>query len=207
MITKGLFSSHKSIFTFFFVLFLVAGCASTTSYKTAESLNKGDIVVGVGGSTISVFPDISGAAAIEPYARYGVTDSLDVELKYLLGPIASAKYSFEKNAVEKTQNAVEFGLAHIDIGFFEDAKATDVYTSILHTRQFGKLGSITMGPKLILRTTSNDDFIYILGAFANYELKLGDHWSVIPETALHISPQDSDKTVLLTVGGGLNYTF
>jgi hypothetical protein len=148
-------------------LWLVSGCASMSCMQTARVTEKGRFVGGFGGGAVSVglgVMDSSNKEVIfrapfaEIFARYGVTEKLDLGAKLtIIGTfLLDGKYQFQGNSESKFANSAGAGIGFMSISAGDYInKIKDIhfpyYFSFHPTNWLG----IYTNPRYVLRLTNS----------------------------------------------------
>ena len=185
------------------VVLFVVGCVSTNNYKIAESLPKGDYSGGLSVSTVKVTPRNKDSVIIGPHLRYGLSDNVDLELKYIFGIVGNVKYTFP---IEKEQvvNAFEIGVGGVNDYLYGDGIHNNFYVTYYHTRKLRHGNHLTLGPKVLVHNIMNDSPQMAFGGFLNYEIRIGHKLSIVPEVSIHYSPIKFSNDIVVTSGIALD---
>jgi len=163
-------------------LILSTACVSVATTKSAESSKKDEINVGINFSTKQylkkgVYPVLS---MLEPYVIYGVSDKLDVEARYHWGPMLGAKYTTFQDTKYSAAAETSIGIIGLN-GITDRPNIVDLYGTLLFSSRFRLVHTVTVGPKIIMRSLLGGENQYFFGAFINTRLKINPTVHVTPE--------------------------
>jgi len=173
---------------------LLAGCPSTTVYRTADPVPPGhwqlSAATGVGGLNDTEQESRIPTGHIEVSARRGLQRDLDVGLKlYTVGTEASATWRFRRG-VWSWALAPSLGGAHtVENGVTTDAIHLFAGTAVIASRSLSRCWKVGLGPfagwGLYWPETGGHATGAWLGGFVNADRRLGAHWHITPELGVY----------------------
>ena len=205
----------------FAVFTVLSGCASFSSYQTAQSLGEGKSQFAIGltvtdQSVDGPEADYEEAAYFTPELifRTGVTDGFDVGAKLyvaypIVGVVINGKYQFLDGP--GLDMAVDFGVGYSGVELNNnDITYVDFYPALLMTYNFSDTFSATLAPKVVIRRAK------VAGAGTDTEsfpgatltLSLGKKVKVMPEVGYYKGKDRLDADVeVVHFGIGFGFDF
>ena len=153
--------------------FLLTSCASMSTLQTARTTEKNEFVGGFSGGAVhydtgvqqiqdstSTKTYILNMPFVEGYARYGITDKLDMGAKLtIIGTfLVDAKYQFLGNGESKIAGSAGLGLGTLTmkIGDYTN-KIKDIHAPFYFSFHPAKWIGLYVSPRYVYRINSSDD--------------------------------------------------
>lgn len=215
MKVKVIMKKHCAFLCFSLANLLILGCSSFSTFQTSEVTPPGEVTIGGGISSMGESGDYEGDIIYcipEIYGRYGISDNLDVGVKYTFPLTVSSdiKYQFIKTPLPV---ALDFGMALLGfVGDNSSASFITLYPQVLASTEKFYFGLKTMYIRATATAedeTESFDSGLLGGACVGFKLDRG-RFSLMPELnyLIGITGDAGEAGTKLFQGGmGFSVTF
>lgn len=172
------------------VALVLAGCPSTSVYRTADPIAEGDWQVG-GATGVGVMSDREQETRFptghfEASVRRGMSENLDLGAKlYVAGVEANATWRVYKATWSVALAPSLAGLNAQESGALPESIHLFAGLTAIASRPISKRWNLALGPTtgwgLYLPSTGGSAQGVWLGGFVHAQVKLGEHWLLGPE--------------------------